>query len=56
MMARRFRLEFLNELLAECRRHVAGASAFGAGLATKRQAALNVAPPLANRALCQRWF
>ena len=51
-----FRLPFLNELFAPRRCHMAGASTFGAGLATERQAARNIAFALTDWALCQRWL
>jgi hypothetical protein len=55
-MTPRLGLRFLHELLAPLRCHMAGASTFGAGLATERQAAWNVALALTHRACSQRWF
>ena len=47
------RLHFLNEFLAPRRRHVATASAFGAGFATERKAARHVAFALTDRAFSE---
>jgi hypothetical protein len=49
-----FAFPFLNELFSPRRRHVAGASTVGAGLATERQAAPHVAFALTDRALSER--
>jgi hypothetical protein len=46
----------LQPLLAPGGRDPTGAATLRAGLATERQAALNIAFALTDRALCQRWF
>ena len=50
MMVPRFRLRLFNELLPPRWRHMAGAATFGTGRAPERQAALNIAFALTDRA------